>query len=111
MKKASHTPGPWHYDDQGFWVEVNGLSGLPVRTKDRVLNIAFALTGNDSPDSYTAEANARLISCAPEMLEALEELIRHIPAFKTVQGEPAENTAGVEAYRMAKLIISKAKGL
>ena len=63
-EKGKHTPGPWeahktHYGDDRTW-DVSS----PLRT---------VATINDGDG--LAEANARLIAAAPELLEALEILV------------------------------------
>ena len=66
---SKHTVGPWEFRDMRKW---NGASSFYItapNAKDkRSLNIALI------PNStmHDAEANARLIAAAPELLEALE---------------------------------------
>jgi hypothetical protein len=63
--EAKHTPGPWHFetalmekaDHLNVW-EVNGIGHVAAVSK--------GLTPDPS-----AEANARLIAAAPELLESL----------------------------------------
>ncbi len=57
----SHTPGPW-------WVED---SDHPMGEGREVYD-GFGRTASVYGDSPTAEANARLIAAAPEMLAALK---------------------------------------
>lgn len=70
MSGSKHTPGPW----QG--VEARGAKGVrricyvnPVGTTDG--GVAFVY---DKEDPAVAEANARLIIAAPEMLAFIEEV-------------------------------------
>ena len=64
MTQVKHTPGPWVAEDYA------GAGSVPwyVVPHDHKGTIA-ALTGLD------AEANARLIAAAPDMLEALQALV------------------------------------
>ena len=61
---SKHTPGPWRqagediFGANDWWVA--------VATRD------CTSKGSDEP-----EANARLIAAAPELLEALQSLVRH----------------------------------
>ena len=54
-----HTKGPWR-------AEIGPINSL-IHTKDK--SIACTYTANTTPEE--AEANARLIAAAPELLEAL----------------------------------------
>lgn len=70
MKK--HTPGPWKVastiegDEYSLNVLGGRYNGLLAQSK---LSVHF--------DSEEAEANAKLISAAPELLEALEKCIKY----------------------------------
>lgn len=76
---VQHTPGPWsyrprEYDDWGFVRAVDGNlvavakdSSIPLSEHD-----AFRARG---ADPY--EANARLIAAAPDLLEALRDVVGH----------------------------------
>lgn len=66
--KAKHTPGPWTFDgdnpaNQGFDVALSDGGA-----------IATAYYCEDGEGRDEAEANARLIAAAPELLAALKEL-------------------------------------
>lgn len=71
-----HTPGPWvvECDGKGRPAAINAPSdaGIPgaVGHVVRWRGIGF-------PSSKTADANARLISAAPDLLAALQELLPH----------------------------------
>lgn len=73
MTEAKHTPGPWHYD----WTQkVNGVIqsyavGPARRPLDEIDHIDTIVEVDN--DTNNAEANARLIAAAPELLEALEQ--------------------------------------
>lgn len=75
---GQHTPGPWKLSegDTALW----GTS--PLRARVRLANIIrhAPMNGIDS------EANARLIAAAPELLEALQGLLRVIDAEQEACG-------------------------
>ena len=80
---SKHTPGPWHV-----------ANGVQVRSeKDQLARVWMMRTGE-------GKANARLIAAAPELLEAIEELLS-----ATQHLNPCPAT--VEKARAA---IAKAKG-
>lgn len=71
MMNAKHTPGPWK--------RLPG-DGLSIRSEKRDGHerlIAYCPTQDGGRDYDSAEsfANARLIACAPELLQSLRELI------------------------------------
>ncbi len=57
-----HTPGPWRYSEV--------LGGCWVYASDQREVLAYKF----SPDAQN-RANARLVGAAPELLDALEELV------------------------------------
>lgn len=70
---SQHTPGPW------IVVEDGGDLAIEVKNK-RVARI-----GADSDGSYIADA--RLIAAAPELLEALKNLVSNDLIKDTIDGE------------------------
>lgn len=98
MTKTGHTPGPWAVNRHSkFTVESNGRS--------------VATTGGYSDNTRVSEvheenvANAKLISSAPEMLDALEIALRTLKAL-----------IGSEAYEWVEVqeinrVIQKARTL
>ena len=77
MKTHTHTPGPWHPVTLGAspdhsWAidsELVEISRLPEWTDNQA----------------EAEANARLIAAAPEMLEALQSLTHPMASDEDLQ--------------------------
>jgi hypothetical protein len=63
---SKHTPGPWfsQYDDNGFY---------EIGSEIVSLRLAFTYGEGD-----TDEANARLISAAPELLQSLQAIVRSL---------------------------------
>lgn len=81
-----HTPGPWQQGEgTTLWV---------VLANDRT-PICHLLLGTEA-----AEANARLIAAAPDMLEALEVMV-HSFMYKDAP----------EAFNIARAAIAKAEGM
>ncbi len=73
--ETKHTPGPWIYDSESFFADINGALGHPIRTKDKTTNIAFVVSGDDAPELFSeAAANARLIASAPDLLRERDTL-------------------------------------
>lgn len=93
--KSQHTPGPW---EAGQWN--NTWETAKVR---------HVLTGNILADVFgkspVATANARLIAAAPELLEALRELVTRC------DGEPGVRADGSNIDTMqAHAALDKAEG-
>lgn len=63
---SEHTPGPWVYQyfpEEDTWcIGYPGVDGM----------IAMAVPNEHLPTAVSAEANARLIAAAPDLLEACE---------------------------------------
>jgi len=88
MSNTKHTPGPWmvgHFND--------------VRTGDGYRSLANVSSSFELP----AEANARLIAAAPELLEALE-------AFKAIDAFDGWHPKYRDAIAKAEAAIAKATG-
>lgn len=69
----SHTPGPWTVEDlrtgSPFAKDWRGIGPNVVTAA------GYERGGEPVAGVYISEANARLISAAPDLLEALQELI------------------------------------
>lgn len=72
MSDAKHTPGPWD-------VERHGVVTAMVSGHRRQVALSTGDAAMHAPSEQTMEAiqeaNARLIAAAPELAEALEELL------------------------------------
>ncbi|MBC2594913.1 hypothetical protein H5P28_11655 [Ruficoccus amylovorans] len=95
--KAKPTPGPWAYNatSEG-WFDVGPIGGRYRGCTANVFN-AECIGGITNAE---AEANARLIAAAPDLLEALEDIVDVLDAL-------GEALAKVKDARAA---IAKAKG-
>jgi hypothetical protein len=92
--KGKPTTGEWHYErGVGQYFKVVG---------DKKLAHVWSL-GDDYPNSMEAEANARLMSAAPDLLEALEDLYYQTEDFNNADPH-------TETIEKAQQAIKKAKG-
>lgn len=87
----THTPGPWHITDEGSQIVIQTFSDHPTGTLARIYRA-----------DELAYSDARLISAAPELLEALQMLIPQ---------EPQEADSYDRAmWKAARAAIAKATG-
>lgn len=84
-QKAQHTPGPWHHDETWGLIKAGKL--------DDCTDICALHSG--------IVANARLIAAAPELLEALQAMVRL---------HDSGDFGPVDPIDMAMAAIAKAKG-
>jgi hypothetical protein len=98
-----HTPGPWlmaapkDYDSDGIGVMAKNKYGVHYYVA------RAGYMGSADPDY--AEANARLISAAPDLLAALQNILDY-----ERDSIPDAGTYGREVYDAARAVISKATG-
>lgn len=93
MSKPS--PAPWHISEGEIVADDGEMLGVVYRTE--------AWTSGD-PVRGEDQANARLISAAPELLEALNGLLLAFKAHVQWHGEPLVEVTAAEAA------IGKARG-
>ena len=89
---AKHTPGPWRSRNRlgsGNWKDERSIG---VESFEWII----ADVCGDIDHTDEARANARLIAAAPDLLEALADLV--------------ENGLGTEAVKRARAAIAKARG-
>lgn len=96
---TQHTPGPWAVTTVG---SCHGIH--PAASDNERDDICRVVPHNYHPDGWQAakgeaEANARLISAAPELLAAIEGLLNALPSATT---HPA--------IKAARAAITKATG-
>lgn len=96
----SHAPGPWH---------VSPRSKYLVRSKDYY--ICRVMKSKIDPSlNVAAEADAKLIATAPELLQALKSLIQSLPDDPDSYEDSALYRQIEDAVNKGKNIIIKATG-
>lgn len=84
MTNAKHTPGPWTIYKSGHKSYIE-LVGHPTHTPCTIAEISPE--DENSSAIHMADANARLIAAAPDLLEALANLWKFcIPSDQTAVG-------------------------
>ena len=92
---SKHTPGPWEIEEHYHF----GYRWISGPEHSQLAQVVWCMEDEDrSPE---CEANAHLIAAAPELLEALENLL------KVHEGEGGTQR---HAGDMARAAIAKAKG-
>ncbi len=101
---AQHTPGPWKYER----FQTTADTWL-IERRDSGRKSFIAETHCTLGHGGNAEANARLIAAAPELLAALEACEKHMThsLVELNQG----NGGMVSATHRARAAVAKAKGL
>ncbi len=106
----AHTPGPWRVDQELGFIQV--LHGSPQEFGTVRIAIVDDLAGwhGDVPRTTNkeGEANARLIAAAPDLLEALEQMISECGASNAKPPRVLWNN--LNALDKAGAAISKATG-
>ena len=82
---SGHTPGPWNFSNENNSLGHGG--GIAIDAIDPADHQLFEVCEVWGIDDYSkidsrAEANARLIAAAPELLEALQGFVGAWPAIK-----------------------------
>jgi len=104
---AKHTPGPWVADDnEGFspWSIWSRMAPSGHGTPGRKVAVVDDCSGH-------SDADAQLIAAAPELLEALQAVLRSFPTDRDMRDagwERAEIDLACRDYEAARAAISKA---
>jgi len=101
---SEHTPGPWKVEPQ-----LDGEIPISGHSWGSYLEIADIHLGGFEQVDSEAEANARLIAAAPELLEAIKayEKEHH---FNAIQGKPHSSSKEASAWVRVRAAIAKAEG-
>lgn len=111
---GQHTPGPWTYEGDHTHRQYNiRMLGHLIGVKDEAKHIC---TVNNLPphvlanrDPVTAEANARLIAAAPDLLAALKLIDSHLTRCINFSDINRELQERLEAQQVnARAAIAKA---
>lgn len=98
MSEMKHTPGPWR-----FYTEPQP-NGCPIVGNGSGLMLAMLAHSVNYPDQRDeANANARLIAAAPDLLEALQAVVSQLEGHDLHNGD-------VFAINNAYAAIAKATG-
>ena len=98
-KQVTQTPGPWSIEDCTPG-ESTGLR-FAINSKDNVI-------ARTTDGWKEAQANARLIAAAPEMLEVLQEILEPCPG-KGYLGK-YDHRRTYKARKKARAILDKVEG-
>jgi hypothetical protein len=94
---ADFTPGPWKVTTNlDYWVE--------TETDEQIAHCGDFSWEDSDEKQYIWEANARLISAAPDLLAAVKCLRQHLALFCT----PSDSIAA-EIFRLVDATIAKAE--
>ena len=107
MSKSAHTPGPWNLSRDEIW------STTPTRfnlTTVGTPRLAIVDRHNDAERPFPWEANARLISAAPDLLAALDSLLKTFVDDLSECGYDEDDINDHDGVKRARAAISKAKG-
>lgn len=113
--QTKHIPGPWFVDGHNLRsVIVKGASEYDPSSgmKDAFDRICNCSTNTYLTSEFNMEAdkaNAKLIAAAPELLEALEDLMEAVPKQTEDMDWWEDNLT--EAFSKAKAAIQKAEAL
>ncbi len=105
MSEARHTPGPWidpHNSDWNYGLEDDENWYAGIRDEDGN-SIAIA----SHPDREVMHANARLISKAPELVQALADLFMHCEMIHKHWGEGCNAREAKAAREAARALLDE----
>lgn len=110
MEEFKGTPGPWHIKPVKAATVEGDLNIIQTGSATgKGYHIGYATTWTDSEETKNeAMANARLIAAAPELLEALLQLVGSYDDFRTRKSKP-ESPQANEIIK-ARSAIAKALG-
>ena len=101
--KPKHTPGPWNIH-RNFECKKGGRRWIEAKNGSEIIAHVYHI----GKPGIIADANARLIAAAPELLEALKMLHDENKDYMKINhlGDPYHN----QSMRMALAAIAKATG-
>ena len=99
--KTQHTPGPWDTEPKGSRHFVDGADGLTVAYLDRA----------GVRERAEIEANACLITSAPDLLAALTNILARVEASPTLLPHISADVRNEARAAIARATIAKATGV
>lgn len=97
-----HTPGPWEFGGKFSREVYEKRDGIEICTVPQ--GDSFCADGCQCDECEERYANARLIAAAPELLEALSQIVNHATKYG---GAPL---AAVKMFDRARAALAKADG-
>jgi hypothetical protein len=97
----SHTPGPWHWDSDPVKNDPTGRIRYRVCAVGKTITQVYYSSFEGGPTN--AEADARLIAAAPELLEALKAMLEYANNGTAIH-------PGALVWDDARAAIAKAEG-
>lgn len=95
---TKHTPGPWYIESEG-----NPVTKWISSKEDETGPVCVVFSRNGGKPSVV-DANARLITAAPEMLDALRSMLK---AFNVPE---IDSIVALSAVEKARAVVEKATG-
>jgi len=108
---TEHTPGPWTFDTSGEGKPCSIITS--VHDEHGPDDDVCEVYGGNTDCEKTREANARLIAAAPELLDAVLDMLGQLEAVGLlIDGEDCGQWHGAEGLSFAKAreAIAKATG-
>lgn len=105
MKNPKHTPGPWHWTEDGRLEPVNTAQSRSIAA---ILNNDGCMVYRDAPAGWDDEQgeNLALIAAAPELLAALKNVLDMMENWHALEGTPSMT----EQFGAGRKAIAKAEG-
>ena len=103
---STHTPGPWHWDSDPVKGDPTGRIRYRVTTVGKTITQVYYSSYEGGLTN--AEADAHLIAAAPELLEALQQML-YWSESRLPCGDPSLQEL-VRAQAAARAAIAKATG-
>jgi len=99
MTQTTHTPGPWAFTDEMYGLDHMRVYGVNDHSGQGVANCGYG-------DSGEAQANARLIAAAPDLLAACRYMLSEDVTGGSIHWQGNTHTA----LAMMERAVAKATG-
>lgn len=108
----SHTPGPWFAQDMKsttgeneYWIKFDDFGSIAA--------VRHGAQDKEYGGKKALKANAQLMACSPEILEALERYVMLFDQYRAAKDDDEKRQivdANLSHHKEARRIIAKAKG-